>query len=161
MFLYAYADIMNFVLQPGSLEEVQGGEIGGMAITGTMLLGAAAWMTCAALMIAASVVLSPQASRRVNIAYGALSTIVIPVLALTSEPWGYYYLFNFVEVILTGYVVWVALSWPRESMLGVEYAATELTPVRESPLSATMEPVTQTTSHTSANPVGRPTRTNR
>lgn len=114
MFLYAYADIMNFVLQPGSLEEVLGGEIGGMAISGTMLLGAAAWMTCASLMIVASAALSPRASRRVNIGYGALSTIVIPVLALTSDPWGYYYLFNAFEVALTAYVVWVAIKWPRQ-----------------------------------------------
>lgn len=115
MFLYAYADIINFVLEPGALEEILTGEIGGMTINGTSLLGAAAWMTCASLMIAACAVLSPRWCRRVNIGYGGLSTIVIPLLALTSETWGYYYLFNFFEVVLTAYVVWVAINWPAQS----------------------------------------------
>lgn len=114
MFLYAYADIINFVLEPGALQEILGGEIGGMAISGWTLFGAAAWMTCASLMIAASAVLTPRWSRRVNIGYGGLSTVVIPILAFTSDTWGYYYLFNFFEVVLTAYVVWLAINWPRQ-----------------------------------------------
>lgn len=115
MFLYAYADIINFVLEPGALQEIQGGEIGGMEISGATLFGAAAWMTMAALMIAASALLSPRWSRRVNIGYGGLSTVVIPILALTSDTWAYYYLFNFVEVALTGYIVWLAIKWPTKA----------------------------------------------
>lgn len=71
-------------------------------------------VTKGVLMIAASVVLSPRLSRWINIGYGGLSTLVIPILALTSDTWGYYYLFNFFEVVLTAYVVWLAIKWPRQ-----------------------------------------------
>ena len=115
MFLYAYADIIHFTLQPGSLEEIASGELGGMAITGPALFGAAALMTCTSLMIVVSALLRPRISRWINIVYGGISTLMIPVLAFTGETWGYYYLFNLVEVLLTAYIVWLAISWPRDN----------------------------------------------
>lgn len=131
MFLYVYADIVHFTLQPGSLEEILGGEIGGMTINGTALIGAAALMTCSSLMIAASALLSPSLSRWVNIVYGGFSTLLIPGLALTGDTWGYYYLFNFFEVALTAYIVWLAITWPRQEVAIIESNPARLTALVE------------------------------
>jgi hypothetical protein len=57
MFLYAYADITHFVLQPGSLEDILKGEIGGIEISSTFLFGSAILMTTPAIMIFLSVLL--------------------------------------------------------------------------------------------------------
>ncbi|MEL6189478.1 MAG: DUF6326 family protein [Myxococcota bacterium] len=113
MFLYAYADIIHFTLQPGSLEQIMAGALGGMELNGPMLFAAAALMTASSLMIVASMVLPPRLCRAINIGFGAFSTLLIPALALTGENWGYYYLFNAFEVLLTAFIVWVAIRWPR------------------------------------------------
>jgi hypothetical protein len=45
MFLYAYADIQYFVLQPGSIKAFPGRAVGGMETTPDILFGAAVLMT--------------------------------------------------------------------------------------------------------------------
>lgn len=114
MFLYAYADIMHFTLQPGSLKQIMAGDLEGFVITPAALFGAAAMMTCTSMMIAASAILKANVCRWLNVGY-AFSTLLIPVSAFTGDTWGYYYLFNFFEAVLTSYVVWRAFNWPRDA----------------------------------------------
>lgn len=113
MFLYAYADIIHFTLQPGSIEGIVDGNLDGFAITSVSLFGAAALMTCSALMIAACAVLPVRLCRYVTIGYGVISSLMIPVLAFTGETWAYYRLFNFFEVVLTLSIIRLAIKWPR------------------------------------------------
>ena len=114
MFLFAYADIQHFVLQPGSLAEILQGSIGGMQTTPEFLFGAALLMTVPALMIFLSLSLKASLSRWANLIFGTLYTLVtIATWLMPDGTWAYYYFYNVVEVILTGLVVWHAWNWPR------------------------------------------------
>lgn len=116
MFLFAYADIQHFVLQPGSLEDLQQGTLAGITINQEFLFGAAVLMTVPALMIVASVTLRATVSRVLNIVVGAafaLISIGAIVLPSEGEVWWYYRFYSLVEVILTGTVVVLAWAWPR------------------------------------------------
>jgi hypothetical protein len=114
MFLFAYADIQHFVLQPGSVSEILNGSIGGMQTTPTFLFAAAALMIVPTLMIYLSVALKPSLNRWVNIIFGSIYTLItIATWLVPGETWAYYYFYNLFEVILTALVVWHAWNWPR------------------------------------------------
>jgi hypothetical protein len=115
MFLYAYADIQHFVLQSGSLEEILRGELGGMQLTPAFLFGAAVLMTMPALMVFLSVALKATANRWTNIVVGTAYTLVtIATMLMPGETWAYYFFYNVVEIVLTGLVVWHAVTWPKQ-----------------------------------------------
>ena len=115
MFLYAYADIQHFVLQPGSIKEILEGTIGGIETTPTFLFGAALLMTIPSVMIFLSVGLNAKVNRWMNIIFGSVYTLVtIATWLMPDGTWGYYYFYNVVEIILTGLVVWHAARWPRQ-----------------------------------------------
>ena len=116
MLMYLYNDIIQFVLQPGSLTEILAGEIGGMAITQPFLVAAAFLVIIPAVMIYLSTVLNPPTNRWTNIIVGALFTLITVATMLIpgAQPWKYYLLVNVVEIVATGLVVWHAWNWPRE-----------------------------------------------
>lgn len=114
MFLFAYADIQHFVLQPGSVAEILQGSIGGMQTTPEFLFGAALLMIVPTLMIFLSLSLKASLSRWANLIFGTLYTLVtIATWLIPDGTWAYYYFYNVVEVILTGLIVWHAWNWPR------------------------------------------------
>jgi hypothetical protein len=116
MFLYAYNDIMHFVLQTGSQEQILSGQLGGMQLTPAFLFGAAVLMAIPSLMIFLSVALNAKVNRWVNIIFGSLYTLVTVATWLMpsdTPTWAYYYFNNILEVVLTLLVVWHAVKWPR------------------------------------------------
>lgn len=116
MFLYAYADIQHFVLQPGSLQDIQQGTLEGITLGQPFLLGAAALMTIPALMIVLSVVLRAAIVRPLNLLVGgAFTLITLGTVVMPGETWWFYWLFNLVEMILTISIVVLAWSWPPTS----------------------------------------------
>ena len=116
MFLYAYADIQHFVLQPGSIAEILQGSIGGMEISPAFLFGAALLMTIPTLMIVVSVTFKANLNRWLNIIFGTVYTLVTVLTWLMPEgTLAYYYFYNVIEVILTALVVWNAWNWPKSN----------------------------------------------
>ena len=114
MFLYAYADIQHFVLQPGSLSEIISGSIAGAEITSLFLIGAAGLMSIPSSMIVLSVFLPAKINRWLNIIIGGIFTL-LSVLVWTmpgGDTWAYYRYYNFVESIFTSLIVWSAIKWP-------------------------------------------------
>lgn len=115
MFLYAYNDIMHFVLQTGSLESLLRGELGDVQFSPVFLFGAAVLMAIPSLMIFLSVALKARANRWTNIIVGTVYTLItIATMVMPGETWAYYYFNNVIEVVLTGLVVWLAVTWPRQ-----------------------------------------------
>ncbi len=117
MFLYAYADIQHFVLQPGSQQDIGEGTLGGITLTQEFLFGAAVLMTVPAVMIALSVGLRATIARPLNIIVGAAYTLITlgTVVMPDDGVWWYYRWYNLVEVVLTVSVVVLAWRWPRAS----------------------------------------------
>lgn len=116
MFLYVYADIQHFVLQPGSLSEIISGSIAGVEITALFLVGAAVLMSIPSSMIVLSIFLSAKINRWLNIIVGSIFTVLsVIVWAIPGgDAWAYYRYYNFVESIFTSLIVWNAIKWPKE-----------------------------------------------
>jgi len=119
MFIYVYADI-KVLFQPGTINAINIGEIGGMQINQMFLFISAVIMTIPCLMIFLSLVLEPKLNKLINIFLGIIYTLTIISTYFISgdgEIWAYYILYNFVEVMLTLMIVWYAWRWPKKEKL--------------------------------------------
>ncbi len=119
MFIYVYADI-KVLFQPGTINAINIGEIGGMQINQMFLFISAVIMTIPCLMIFLSLVLEPKLNKLINIFLGIIYTVIIISTYYISgdgEIWAYYILYNFVEVMLTLMIVWYAWRWPKKEKL--------------------------------------------
>lgn len=121
MFLYAYADIQHLVLQPGSVDEILKGTIGGIQITPMFLFGAAVLMVIPSVMIYLSVALPARINRWTNLIVGSAYTLVTVITVfMPPRAWSYYYFYNVMEVVLTALVVWHAARWARVAIDDVQ-----------------------------------------
>ena len=119
MFIIVYADI-KVLFQPGTINAINIGEIGGMQINQMFLFISAVIMTIPCLMIFLSLVLEPKLNKLINIFLGIIYTLTIISTYFISgdgEIWAYYILYNFVEVMLTLMIVWYAWRWPKKEKL--------------------------------------------
>jgi hypothetical protein len=108
---YAYADILAFY-KPGVLNAAAAGKMGPLGdVTEGILGGVALFMSVPCIMVALSLLLRASVSRWLNIAVGAVYTLVIAITMATAS-WWYYQVFGVVEVALTGSAVWLAFRWP-------------------------------------------------
>ena len=112
MLLYIYADILS-LFRPGQVEEIIEGRMGPFAATQVSLLTATILMTIPAIMVFLSLIMKPKASRRANIIFGVLYTLV-NISNLIGESWAYYLFFGAVEIVLTLMIVWYAWRWPKQ-----------------------------------------------
>lgn len=112
MLLYIYADILS-LFRPGQVQEIIEGRMGPFAATQVSLLTATILMTIPAVMVFLSLTLKPKASRRANIIFGVLYTLV-NISNLIGESWVYYLFFGAVEIVLTLMIVWYAWRWPEQ-----------------------------------------------
>jgi hypothetical protein len=112
MLLYIYADILS-LFRPGQVEEIIEGRMGPFAATQVSLLTATILMTIPAVMVFLSLIMKPKASRRANIIFGVLYTLV-NISNLIGESWAYYLFFGAVEIVLTLMIVWYAWRWPEQ-----------------------------------------------
>ena len=110
MFCYLYADYFG-LYQPGKLRGMLEGKMGPLGrTTQGVLLGTSILMAIPSVMVFLSVALKPSLNRWLNIVFGTLYTVII---LITMWDWAFYVFFGFVEVMLTGLIVWYAWSWPR------------------------------------------------
>lgn len=111
MFCYIYADYFGLYV-PGALQRMLAGKMDPLGpTTQGVLLGTSIMLAIPSVMIFLSVALRPAVNRWVNVACGALYTLII---LLTMWRWMFYRFFGVVEVALTLLVVWYAWRWPRE-----------------------------------------------
>jgi hypothetical protein len=112
MFCYTYADILGFYA-PGNLEELLSGEIAGIKMTQSMLLGSAILMVIPSLMVFLSLILKSNINRLVNILAGIIYFIVLVSTLFTGRNPAYYQLFAAVKAVLLVLIVWLSWNWPR------------------------------------------------
>ncbi len=111
MFFYAYGDYFE-LYQPGKLQGMLAGIVPFGRISQSVLLGMSAIMLIPSLMPFLSFVLPPKVNRLLNIAFGALYTVVM-VLAIRGA-WHFYLLYGLIEIGLTLLIVWYAWTWPKQ-----------------------------------------------
>jgi hypothetical protein len=112
MFNYIYADILTF-FEPGMLEEIMTGSVGGIQFTQGFLLGAAILMETAIAMVLLSRVLKYRANRWANIIAGTIHTAAVSLSMFVGTPALHYIFFGTIEIACTLFIVWYAWTWPN------------------------------------------------
>lgn len=112
MFNYIYADILTF-FEPGMLEELMTGSVGGIQFTQVFLLGASILMETAIAMVLLSRVLAYRANRIANIIAGAINTAAVFLSMFVGTPSLHYIFFGTIEIATTLFIIWYAWTWPK------------------------------------------------
>ena len=109
---YIYGDYFELYV-PGKLREMLEGRIGplGPATQGVLVV-TALLMAIPSVMVFLSVALRPNVSRLANIAFGAVYSVIMILVAIPSR-WKFYQFLGVVEIALTLLIVWYAWTWPR------------------------------------------------
>ena len=109
---YVYGDYFELYV-PGKLREMLEGRIGplGPATQGVLVV-TALLMAIPSVMVFLSVALRPNVSRLANIAFGAVYSVIMILVAIPSR-WKFYQFLGVVEIALTLLIVWYAWTWPR------------------------------------------------
>jgi Family of unknown function (DUF6326) len=113
LFVFAYGDIFGF-FKKGQIEDVIGGEAGGINITQVFLFAVSVYVAIASVMVFLSLVLKPSINRRTNIVVPILYMVSI-VATVIGETWAFLYLLSIVGIALLVLIVWHAWRWPGAS----------------------------------------------
>ncbi|MBS0386427.1 MAG: hypothetical protein JSS00_13890 [Proteobacteria bacterium] len=112
MFLYIYNDYFSLYM-PHTIEGMMAGRVGPLGpATEPVMIGVSMMLAVPALMIVLSVALPPTLSRWLNVLMGLVYT-AIEVMTF-SEPHSFYKIVVGLEIVLTLWIVWRALRWPRK-----------------------------------------------
>ncbi len=116
LFNYIYCDVLSF-FEPGIIEELMTGSMGGMQLTQGFLLGASVLMEIPIAMVLLSRVLKYRANRWANISAGGIMTVVQFSSLFVGTPSIHYLFFSTIEMAVTALIVWFAWKWlPEEDI---------------------------------------------
>lgn len=113
MFFYVYGDYFSFYT-PNHVQDFLNGEV--ILDTPTKLFIASLILAVSASMVCLSILLSPKASRLLNLILGSLYTammLLIGIASIGSAWWSFYVFYAFVEAAITSAIVWHAWHWPE------------------------------------------------
>ncbi|MEK7266608.1 MAG: DUF6326 family protein [Pseudomonadota bacterium] len=111
MFLYVYGDYFN-MYSPGKLAAMAAGNVGPVnAADGAGMLAISMMMAIPALMITLSLIAPSWLSKWLNVLFG-LAYAGILAATLPGAPL-FYLGYGAIEIPLSLFIVWTALSWPR------------------------------------------------
>ena len=116
MFLVIYIDYFH-LYQPGQIDDIRGGVIFGLDISGTLMSIFFAINAIPALMILLSMTLPVRVNRATNLVVALLYIPAVGMNCLGSPPdyafYFYYALTIGVEVLLLAFILRSAWTWPR------------------------------------------------
>lgn len=126
MFLVIYIDYFH-LYQPGEIDEIRGGVIFGMDISGALMSVFFVVIAIPALMVMLSMTLSPRVNRATNLVVAAL---YIPVMVFNAagatSDWAVYYALTIgVEVLILAFILRAAWTWPRTPAEAAAVATTD------------------------------------
>ena len=112
---YMFCDIFT-LFHSESLKQLMSGEMGGMIISQTFLLGFAILMEIVMVMIVLSRFLPYKTNRSLNIIIGLLMTFVQGSTLFTADNTLHYIFFSIVEISITIFIVYYAWNWKEKSI---------------------------------------------
>ena len=110
---YMFCDIFT-LFHSESLKQLMSGEMGGMIISQTFLLGFAILMEIVMVMIILSRFLPYKTNRSLNIIIGLLMTFVQGSTLFTADNTLHYIFFSIVEISTTIFIVYYAWNWKEK-----------------------------------------------
>ena len=112
MFFYIYVDYLH-LYKPGAIDDILAGVVFEFDISQTFAFTSLALVGIPALMIVLSTALPARANRVLNLVVASLY-VPVSVFNLAGESWLWFYgLGVVVEVVLLGYILRSAWTWPR------------------------------------------------
>jgi hypothetical protein len=115
LFVFAYVDLFS-LYRRDFRADLEAGEIGGLTVNQSFLLGTTVYVLLPSLMVFLALVLRPRVNRIVNIALSIVYTVTI--IAGAVGEWGYYVLGSVIEIALLAAIVYYAWTWPTISAAG-------------------------------------------
>jgi len=99
------------LFEPGLIEQVMAGEVGGMEITSDMLLFMAILMVIPSIMVFLSVTLKDKANRWANIIFGAVffGFGLFELIEKITQP--YFIVSGIVGIVFSVLILWYAWKW--------------------------------------------------
>ena len=116
MFFYIYVDYLH-LYKPGAVDDILHGVVFEFDVSQAFVVVSLALVGVPALMILLSTALPARACRVLNL---AVAVLYVPVSAfnVVGESWVFFYgLGAVVEVVLLGYILRAAWSWPRTATI--------------------------------------------
>ena len=114
VFFYLYNDVIS-LFRKDILEMALTGEMAGMQISQTFLLGAAVLMSASILMTFLSLALPARLNRPTNISVGIFHAFVLAgTMTVPGETWAHYALYMVFEAVFIALIVWHAWKWPEQ-----------------------------------------------
>ena len=116
MFFYIYNDLFS-LWQPGHVADLVEGHMEGVEFTQTILFSGAILMAFPSFMIVLSLTLKAGVNRLVNIIMGFFQILVLfgTQFVGDSEPWYYWRLYEFLELVFLALIIHTAWKWPRSA----------------------------------------------
>jgi hypothetical protein len=112
MFFYLYRDVLGF-MEPGHVEDLLAGELGGVAMTEAVLLGSAALMAIPSVMVFLSLALKAGVNRWVNAVLGIAHIALLAGTFFVGNITTLYTFYALAEFLLMVLIIWHAWKWPR------------------------------------------------
>jgi hypothetical protein len=125
MFLYVYVDVLNFY-KPGVVDGILDGLVWRFEVSPTLLTVMLASVMIPAVMVTLSVTLPARLNRVTNL---VIATLLIPYslfnAAGTTPEWVPFYVLSIgVELVLLGFILRSAWTWPRGAAAPAGHSAT-------------------------------------
>ena len=124
MFLYIYVDYLA-LYKPGVIDDILAGIVHEFDIGPTFVASALTLIAIPSLMILVSTTLPARVNRTINL---VVATLYIPVSIYNAagESWTYFYFYGVsigLEVLLLGFILRSAWTWPRRTASPATLAA--------------------------------------
>src|SRR3990172_7031780 len=113
LFVFAYVDLFS-LYRADFRADVEAGEIGGVTVNQSFLLGTTVYVVIPSLMVFCALILRPRVNRIANIVLSIVYALTI--IAGAIGEWNYYILGSAIEVALLAAIVYYAWTWPRETV---------------------------------------------
>lgn len=125
MFLYVYVDVLNFY-KPGVVDGILDGLVWRFEVSPTLLTVMLASVMIPAVMVMLSVTLPPRVNRVTNLIVAALLIPYSLFNAAGATPeWVPFYVLSIgVELVLLGFILRSAWTWPRGAAAPAGHGAT-------------------------------------
>ncbi len=112
LFVFAYVDLFS-LYRPDFRAEVEAGEIGGITVNQSFLLGTTVYVVIPSLMVFCALILRPRVNRIANIAVSIVYALTITAGAIGE--WNYYILGSAIEAAQLAAIAYYAWNWPKRA----------------------------------------------
>lgn len=111
---YLFCDLVG-LMDATMLNQYLTGNVGGMTLSSSFLLGASMLMEVPIIMILLSRLMDYKWNRRLNLVSGSLMTLVQVATLFMGKPTNYFLFFSSIEITTTLFIVYTSCNWEEDT----------------------------------------------